>query len=227
MLLRPSAAPRKVPLWAWRLNHWYTHGRQDARPADAPARVPAWFWVWRLWRLARAKGAGSRAWRRYLATQNHQPSGLTPARQAVVNWARWGVNHQPDIHYTETEARDDYLHAKPGSLPMSTDCSGFGTFCYWAARLPDPNGLNYRYLGFTGTVLDNTARHGHILDDVAQALPGDPIVIGPGSGSHEVVCVEAGADPLVASHGSENGPLLERLSADTREPKRVCRILPT
>ena len=52
--------------------------------------------------------------------------------------------------------------------------------------------------------------------DQAHAKPGDLIVYGHGTGHHVVVIVEAGTDPLVASHGSERGPNLVRHSDETR-----------
>ena len=228
MLARPKSAPRKIPLWAWHMDAWLRGGRKGPRPTRAPKRLPAWFHLWRLFRLARVKGKGSWAWKTYLKQVRAQPDPqqhITAARAALVKWAQWGIAHQPEIHYTEDARRDDYLHGHSGTLPLWTDCSGFVTYCYWAAGLPDPSGLAYRYLGYTGTLLENAANHGRILTDLSQARPGDPIVIGPGTGWHAVITVKAGADPIVASHGSEPGPLSEHQSYDTRTPKRVCQIL--
>lgn len=147
-------------------------------------------------------------------------------RAAVVGNARWGAANEPQIHYTETDARDDWLSRKRRSLPMSTDCSGFVTACYKWAGAPDPNGLGYYRVGYTGTLLSHAKAHGKILDDVSKARAGDPIVIGPGTGQHVVVCLIAGPDPLVCSHGREAGPVIQRLSVDSRTPKRVCVTLP-
>lgn len=227
-LPRPRSAPRRIPLWAFHLNAWLSSGKRGSRPRRAPKHVPLWFWTWRLYTLARHKRAGSRAWKRYLAAIAKQPDPkphVDAARAALVKWARWGVAHNPQIHYSESTIRDDYLHAPSGQLPLTTDCSGFVTYCYWAAGLPDPSGLGYRYLGYTGTLLENAAKHGRILTDVSLARPGDPIVIGPGTGWHAVICVQAGEDPIVVSHGSELGPLSEHQSYDRRAPKRVCQIL--
>lgn len=155
------------------------------------------------------------------------PMPYAGLRENVVKWARWGVAHEPQIHYTEAADRDDWLTAQPrNKLPLTTDCSGFVTLCYWLAAALDPNGLGYFKLGYTGTLLDHAAKHGQILTDVSKARPGDPIVMGPGTGAHVVVVVEAGADPLVVSHGQEGGPRLQHLSVDTRTPKRVCVTLP-
>lgn len=149
-------------------------------------------------------------------------------RPAIAGNARWGADpaNEPRIHYTETDGRDDWLHRSARSLPMSTDCSGFVTACYKWAGAPDPNGLGYHRLGYTGTLLDHARKHGKLLNDVSKARPGDLIVVGPGTGLHVVVCIQAGADPLVVSHGKEAGPVIQRLSVDAREPKRVCVTLP-
>lgn len=227
-LPRPRRAPRRIPLWAWHMLAWQRSGRKGPRPSRAPKRLPGWFHWWKLYRLARVKGKGSWAWRTYLKhvrAQRDAQRRLNAARAALVNWAKWGIAHAGDIHYTQDLRRDDYLREPKGRLPIWTDCSGFVTYCYWAAGLPDPSGLDYRWVGFTGTLLENAQNHGRILFDLSLARPGDPIVIGPGTGVHAVICLEAGPDPLVASDGNEAGPQAYRLSVDTREPKRVCQIL--
>lgn len=147
-------------------------------------------------------------------------------RAAVVGNARWGGAHEPQIHYTETAGRDDWLNRTPRALPMSTDCSGFVTACYKWAGAPDPNGLGYHQLGYTGTLLSHSSKHGKIILNPSKARPGDLIVIGPGTGDHVVVVIEQGADPLVVSHGKEAGPVVQRLSVDNRAPRRVCVTLP-
>jgi hypothetical protein len=179
--------------------------------------------------VAKATRKGSRAWKAYKKALAKQPDPVKSAsfeRERLARWAKWGVAHNAAIHYTEDSRRDDYLRGSSGHLPLWTDCSGWVTYCYWASGLPDPSGLNYRYLGYTGTLLANAARHGRIVTNLALARPGDPIVIGPGTGWHTTICVEAGADPIVVSHGSEPGPLSEHQSYDSRAPKRVCQLIP-
>jgi len=227
-LPRPKLAPKRIPLWAWHMNAWLASGKRGPRPRRAPKRMPAWFHTWRLWRLAAHQRKGSKAWKAYkkaLAAQPDPQRGVLAARVALSNWAKWGVAHNGSIHYTEDTRRDDYLHGAKGHLPLWTDCSGWVTYCYWAAGLPDPSGLDYRYLGYTGTLLSNAYKHGRVTTDLAQARPGDPIVIGPGNGWHTTICVQSGADPIVVSHGSEPGPLSEHQSYDRRAPKRVCQTL--
>ncbi len=227
-LPRPARAPRRIPLWAWHLNAWLDAGKQGPRPRRAPKRVPAWFWQWRLYRLALATRKGSAAWKRYKKAVAAQPNPVltvSSQRAALVKWAKWGVTNNAAIHYTEDTRRDDYLHGAKAHLPIWTDCSGWVTYCYWAAGLPDPSGLDFAYLGYTGTLLANAAKQGSITTNLAAARPGDPIVIGPGTGWHVTICVASGADPIVVSHGSEPGPLSEHQSYDRRVPKRVCQIL--
>jgi cell wall-associated NlpC family hydrolase len=154
---------------------------------------------------------------------------LTPPlskRKRIVRWARWGVDNTGAIHYTETPERADWLHANPfDRLPLTTDCSGFATLCYRLAGAPDPNGLNYLTLGYTGTMLDHAAQDGTILTDVSKAKPGDLIVYGPGTGTHVAIIVEAGSDPLTVSHGQESEPAYVKVSQDGRQPQRICRYL--
>jgi hypothetical protein len=131
-----------------------------------------------------------------------------PVRERLVGWCLWGVENSAEIHYHQTRPIPvDHL---PGTLPLTTDCSGSTTlFARWA-QAPDPNGLGYNGTGSTMAMLGNLRRipAGH-------ALPGDLIVFdGPPTEQHVVVLLENGGgdDPLVASHGSERGPLKLRLS---------------
>jgi hypothetical protein len=219
-----SPGARKVPLWYWHLNHWLENRRKGPRPADAPKHPGHKFWWWRLVKLRQARRRGAKAWKKHHA----HISSAAANRLKVVRHAQWGAKPKvsPSIHYTEDARRDDWLLLKkPALLPQWTDCSGWDTECYFAAGLPDPNGLDYAYLGYTGTLLDTAARQGKVFTDLSQAKPGDPIVVGPGTGAHTFVVVVAGPDPLVSSHGAE-GVQIIHASEDPREPKRVCQVLP-
>lgn len=149
-------------------------------------------------------------------------------RQLIVQAARWGVEHKGEIHYSEGAIRSQALTKPFGALPLTTDCSGFATYCYKHAGAPDPNGLGYRQLGYTGTMLDHASKGVgcEILTDISKALPGDLIVYGPGTGEHVAIIVEAGKDPLTVSHGDEAAPELIHVSGDGRMPQRICRYLP-
>jgi hypothetical protein len=131
------------------------------------------------------------------------------ARERLVGWCLWGVENCAEIHFEER--RPIPVGHLPGTLPLTTDCSGSTTlFARWA-QAPDPNGLDYNGSGSTMAMLGNLKRV-----TPARARAGDLIVFdGPPAKQHVVVVVEPGADPLVASHGSERGPLKLRLSAES------------
>jgi hypothetical protein len=125
-------------------------------------------------------------------------------RQKIVTAARWGIAHEPQIHYGE-------LRPVPlgRTLPLTTDCSGFVTLCFFLAGAPDPNGLGYSGEGWTGTLLRHLAR-----TDAARARRGDLVVWGDYPGRHVALVLEPGADPLLASHGQERGPIAVRFSVE-------------
>lgn len=129
-------------------------------------------------------------------------------REAIVEHARWGIAHEPQIHYAEVRPIDA-LH-EPRRLPLATDCSGFVTLCYAWAGAPDPNGLGYSGQGWTGTLLAHLKR---VAPDAAR--PGDLVVFGPPPGNHVALVLEPGRDPLLCSHGQERGPLAVRLGAES------------
>lgn len=139
---------------------------------------------------------------------------LSRIRSAVVAYARWACSSsvEPFWHYRQSRPIP-LAQGKARKLPITTDCSGFATICAYQAGAPDPNGLKYNGQGYTGTLLQHL-KH----TTLAAAQPGDLIVYGAaaGRGHHVVVIVEAGPDPLVASHGTERGPLLLRHSQELR-----------
>jgi hypothetical protein len=127
-------------------------------------------------------------------------------RDQIVEVARWGVRMRARIHYAE--ARPMPLRR---TLPLTTDCSGFATLCYFLAGAPDPNGLDYDGEGYTGTLLLHLPHVG-----AADAQAGDIVVWGRYPGRHCAVVLEPGDDPLLASHGAESGPLELRFSVEQR-----------
>lgn len=141
----------------------------------------------------------------------------TKLRNAIVFWAEWGVTHEPEIHYTMDERRDDWLRHAAGALPLTTDCSGFVTACYRWAGAADPSGFGYRVVGFTGTLLD----HGSTIP-LSQARIGDLVIWGAHPGHHVAVIVDVSnaKDPMLVSHGREGGPNHVRLSAETAAQRR-------
>jgi hypothetical protein len=138
---------------------------------------------------------------------------VTTVRQKIVTAARWGIAHEPQIHYGE-------IRPIPlgRTLPLTTDCSGFVTVCYFLAGAPDPNGLDYSGEGWTGTLLRHLA---HVPRD--EALPGDLVVWGAYPGRHVAIVLEPGDDPLLCSHGQERGPIAIRFSEERRfQPRAVA-----
>jgi cell wall-associated NlpC family hydrolase len=146
-------------------------------------------------------------------------------RQAVVSNALWGAEvatRQPkQIHYGEVRP----IRGAPRQLPLTTDCSGFVTLCYQWAGAPDPNGTHYDGTGSTGTMLHACA---HIRPNEAQLA--DLIVFGAAPGTHVVLIVETGPDPVVVSQGSEAGPLKlplsEEATAHVGEPLTYLSVSP-
>ncbi len=129
-------------------------------------------------------------------------------RSSIAANARWGAANAAQIHYAQI--RPIPVRDAPRTLPITTDCSGWVTLLYKWCGAADPNGQAYSGQGYTGTLLT----HGRPITQ-AEALPGDLIIWGSYPGHHVAVCVEAGADPLVCSHGKESDPQLIRASQET------------
>jgi cell wall-associated NlpC family hydrolase len=129
-------------------------------------------------------------------------------REKIVAAARWGIGNEPRIHYGEVRPMP-----LARSLPLTTDCSGFVTLCYYLAGAPDPNGLGYDGQGWTGTLLDH-------LPATAVVRRGDLVVFGAYPGRHCALVLEPGDDPLLASHGMERGPVAIRFSAEAAVQRR-------
>ena len=143
---------------------------------------------------------------------------MADVRADIVKWARWGVENRSGFHYTEGPNRMSGI-GHPGQLPCFCDCSAFVTLCYNWAGAPDPNGQGYNGTGYTGTLLS----HG-VGVYVGDAVPGDVVVYGPGTGDHTALIVEAGLDPLTVSMGQEGDPNYVRVSQDGRQPQRFLRF---
>jgi hypothetical protein len=142
------------------------------------------------------------------------PSSSTLQRARILEFCRWGIQNEPQIHYAQFRPMER-LHTpnELRKLPRDADCSEFATDAYAYADAPDPNGNDYNGTGYTGTLL---AHCRHIPKAAAKA--GDLAVFGATPGHHVVVLLEDGTanggDPLVCSHGQERGPLAIRLSAE-------------
>lgn len=149
------------------------------------------------------------------AARRHDQAQALTIREQIVAVARWGIQHEPEIHYRQSRPIDGLHEAR--KLPLNTDCSGFSTLCYAWAGAPDPNGLGYSGGGYTGTLLQNMRR---IPKSAVQ--PGDLVVWGAAPGHHVALVLEPGPDPLLASHGQEKGPMAIRFSLEAQyQPSQV------
>jgi NlpC/P60 family len=135
-------------------------------------------------------------------------------RNLIVAQARQGVADRAHFVYKETRPMP-----LTWQFPITTDCSGFVTLCYKLAGAADPNGLRYNGEGYTGTLLT----HGRLIT-LAEVLPGDVIVYGPGNGWHTAIVVVGGADPLTVSMGQQGDPSYVHVSGDGRLPQRYLRF---
>lgn len=139
-------------------------------------------------------------------------------RTRIVAMAKWGANNKSAIHYEE-------IRPMPltNRLPITTDCSGFATLCYYLAGCPDPNGFGYNGSGYTGTLIG----HGKEIP-LKKVRGGDLVIYGPGTGDHVAVIIDTTipSNPLAVSHGDENGPTVIRVFDDPRS-KRYFQYVTT
>lgn len=134
---------------------------------------------------------------------------IDPRRIEMVANARFGVAHAAQIHYSQDRPID--MHFR--DIPWTADCSGSTIAYAKAAGAPDPSGNGFSGQGNTDSILAHLRHRSRIAD----AELGDPILWHRGSdGIHVAVVVKPGRDPLLASHGSENGPLSIRYSVEYR-----------
>lgn len=160
------------------------------------AKQPKYKRVW-----VRIKNARPRRWKRGWKK-------LPTWRQQIKDAMDWALANEPQIHYLQQRPFNPNA-IRDRKLPLSADCSATTTMLYRAAGMPDPNGRDYDGSGYTGTL-----RKSGTQVALTDCRPGDYIVYGKGSGVHVVVVYEAGADPIVWSHGQERGPFLVRHSVE-------------
>lgn len=130
------------------------------------------------------------------------------------------VAHEPQVNYPFHDIRgpkdaatfrlsEAQMKAALGSgKHLMMDCSEAVTCLFKWAGLEDPNGLGYRYAGFTGTLLAHLPHY----SDPSRARTGAMVVYGPSTGEHVSMVYTSGKDPLLWSHGFDGGPQLIRLS---------------
>ena len=130
---------------------------------------------------------------------------------------RWLHDHEPQIHYAQIRPMST-AHLREQQLAtlleaehsITMDCSEAVTLLCRLGGLADPNGRGYDGQGFTGTMLDHLPHYTRPSGAGTGAL----VVFGPGHGDHVAMVYTPGPDPLLWSHGAENGPRLVRLSAE-------------
>ncbi len=134
----------------------------------------------------------------------------TRHRAAVVKWCRWGIANTRSIFYSQGMLRMAGI-GHPGKLPLHTDCSASTTVFFNWAGAPDPNGLSYNHTGYTGSI----GAHCKTISR-SQARGGDLVLFGAAPYSHVCVVLEGGEDPLLCSHGQDDGPIGIRFAREWR-----------
>ena len=131
-------------------------------------------------------------------------------RALIVKECAWGIKNTVNIHYKQ-ERPMPLKQWKKHKLDLTTDCSGSTTCIFYTVGLPDPNGLKYSGLGWTGSMVN------HLRQIQRKDLKvGDLIIWGAGPGVHVCIVMKLGKDPLLFSHGSERGPIAITLSAENK-----------
>jgi hypothetical protein len=82
-----------------------------------------------------------------------KPVDWTPAK--VMVWLTKVAKGK--IIYTQGSNRMEGVTQKvePPLWPHHGDCSSIATWAYWVSEYPDPNGLGYSGVGYTGTLQDH------------------------------------------------------------------------
>jgi hypothetical protein len=127
----------------------------------------------------------------------------------IVKAATWTVAQHAHATYSEGDNRGYSVH-RPYELPFVCDCSAGVTCLYCWAGAPDPNGLNYGEIGYTGTLVN---RGKPVRASRARAA--DVVIFGPTTGWHAALVMAGGPDPIVWSMGEQGDPRL--YSASTVE----------
>jgi NlpC/P60 family len=132
-------------------------------------------------------------------------------RKRVKRAAMLGYQHREDVHYTQGPRRWDGItnrcRSHLGRFPRWADCSSYVTWCLWDAlggpnAGPDiANGQSWR-AGYTGTL----RQHGRRVS-LEDAVIGDLVHYGGGTGKHVTIIVGTNR---VISHGSEGAPFLTK-----------------
>jgi hypothetical protein len=131
-------------------------------------------------------------------------------RASLRDLMRATVRQERLWHYEQT--RPVNTDVATLHTPVYTDCSGgIILLCRWAGA-PNPSGTGAWGWGNSQSFYEYLP---HVPADAARS--GDIVVFGKVDGEqHAAFVYQAGADPLLWSHGQEAGPLFVRLSAELR-----------
>jgi hypothetical protein len=152
----------------------------------------------------------------------------TPEIRAFLAACMALYNMRYRVHYTQGPARMFIVKRRIKTVKQLAaytsvweDCSSSLTGTFYMAGCPDPNGLRYCGLGYTGTL----AVHGKSVP-VSKIEMGALCFYGRGyPWTHVTGVVSAPGKPIrVFSHGSESGPLI--LDVDYRGDIGQARIYP-
>jgi hypothetical protein len=126
----------------------------------------------------------------------HALIGLLHAHRSQLDYPPHDVRGPLDAAtFRMSEQTMEHVLTSGGRL--TADCSEMVTELLRWVGCADPNGLGYRYAGYTGTLLAHLPHY----TDPRKAGIGALCVFGPGTGEHVSMVYEPGADPLLASHG--------------------------
>lgn len=148
-------------------------------------------------------------------------------RQHLAALMDYLVAHEPQVHYPPGDVRTSFdsrtfnmseqqlHHILDGGGSIQADCSEMVTELSRWVGLDDPNGLGYRYAGYTGTMLRNP-RLKHYLNPRGAGVGAIGVYYSARKpdGIHAVMVRKPGRNPVVFSHGSERGPLFLTLEAE-------------
>lgn len=148
-------------------------------------------------------------------------------RDTMVAEQRWAIANTDQIHYPVDDVRGPNETAiaiekwHNHDLPITLDCSEFAACIASAARAPDPTG------GHTPVTTVTMLAHAHEITK-AELRPGDYVILG-NDPAHQHACVvlnvDDPAEPMLTSHGQEEGPLEIGLTPEARAHPAPVRFL--
>lgn len=146
-----------------------------------------------LLKLSRFYTAAMRGKLQAIAKAHATAAYIAGLQRGVTAYARAAIAGR--AHYSEGPSRG-FLPGLP-QTPLATDCSGYVTWLYMVAGLPDPSGFAYRVIGYTGTL----AQHGVRVANWAKLRVGDLVFYGGGYPYGHVAMVVNPFLRTVTSHG--------------------------